>query len=239
MKDQKDIKTIDLFPEELIITKLRCTSIAMKTGKEETRVNMKLEGYTNARFETDLSNDDYLHAAAELLVKLCCEDAYRAKSYIGMIEEKYSIEDLCVFRAGAKRPCVSGGNISMTYSTAVPFDIDCMIVEKPTLIKLIAQWVMMLAKGDYNKASCAINTGYLRLVNSDQPNYSATLHHGDKSVTVSARQLQEFAEQGQALLDDFPTVEEWNKSVEDATSLYLTLPDEDTKHEETQEPEAA
>jgi len=168
MKDQSDNNTIDLFPEELVITKLRCTSTSLKTTKDETRVNMKLEGYTNARFETDLSNDDYLNAAAELLVKLCCDDSTLARSYIAMIEEKYTIDELCEFRSGAKRPCVSGGNISMSYSTAVPFDMDCLIVEKATLIKLIAQWVLMLAKGDYHTASCAINTGYLGLVNADQ-----------------------------------------------------------------------
>ena len=184
MKDQNDNNTIDLFPEELIITKLRCTSIALKTGKEETRVTIKLEGYTNARFETDLSNDDYLHAAAELLVKLCCEDADLAKRYINMVDEKYTIEDLCAFRAGAKRPCVSGGNISMSYSTAVPFEIDCMIIEKPTLIKLIAQWVLMLAKGDYTKAEHAINTGFLRLANIDDDD--VIFKTGDVVISVAA-----------------------------------------------------
>jgi hypothetical protein len=75
MKDQADNKTDDLFPVELSVEKLVCTSTALKRKKEETRVSLRFEGYTNARFETDLSNDDYLNAAGELLVRLCCEDS--------------------------------------------------------------------------------------------------------------------------------------------------------------------
>ena len=179
MKDESDNNTIDLFPCDLIITKLVCTSIALKRGKEETRVNMRFEGYTNARFETDLSNDDYLNAAGELLVRLCCEDSTLARKYLGMIEEKYTIEQLCDANAGVKKPVVSGGNIGMTFSTAIDFDIECIIVEKPTLIKLVAMWLLMLAKGDSHAASCAINTGYLRLVNSDD---DAIFQAGDVTV---------------------------------------------------------
>jgi hypothetical protein len=182
MKDKNDTKTPDLFPSELIVTRLFCTSTALKRGKEETRVNMRFEGYTNARFETDLCNDDYLNAAGELLVRLCCEDSTMARKYLSMIEEKYTIEQLCDANAGAKKPVVSGGNIGMMFSTAVDFDIECIIVEKPTLIKLVAMWLLMLAKGDSYAASCAINTGYLRLVNSDDAIFQA----GD--VTVSAYQ---------------------------------------------------
>ena len=167
MKDHRDIKTTELFPEELIVTKLRCTSVALKQTKDETRVNFRIEGYTNARFETDLSNDDYLNAAAELLVTLCCNDADMAKQALRMVDEKYSIETLCEFRAGAKRPTVSGGNISITYSTAMPFEMDSVIVEKQTMVKLIAQWGLMLAKGDIGQATQAINTAHLRMANAD------------------------------------------------------------------------
>lgn len=167
MKDRQDSKTSELFPVDLIITQLRCTSQKLKRGKDETRIELKLEGYTTARFETDLSNNDYLIAAAELLVKLCCDDAIDAKSWIDTVEAKYSIEELCEFRTGAKRPVVSGGNISMSYSTAIDFDIDCLIVEKPTMIKLIARWVLMLARGDSFEAYRAINDGYLRITNRD------------------------------------------------------------------------
>lgn len=193
MKDQSDNNTIDLFPIELQVSKLVNTDMKLKRKKEENRLVMKFEGYTNARFETDLSNDDYLNAAGELLVRLCCEDSTLARDYLAMVQEKYTIEDLCNFRSGAHRPIISGDCISMIYSTQVPFDMDCLIVEKPTLIKLIAQWVLMLAKGDYQTASCAINTGYLRLVNSDQPDYSVTLQHGDKSVTVSSVAFEDLA----------------------------------------------
>lgn len=181
MKDQKDNNTLKLFPCDLIITGLKNTDMKLKRKKEETRLVMKFEGYTNARFETDLCNDDYLNSAAELLVRLCCEDSTLARKYIAMIEEKYTIDDLCEFRSGANRPVVSGGCISMNYSTQVPFDMDCLIVEKATLIKLIAQWLLMLAKGDSHAASCAINTGYLRLVNSDD---SEIFQAGD--ITVGA-----------------------------------------------------
>ncbi len=167
MKDKNDTKTPDLFPSKLVVQQLVCTSTALKRGKEETRVNMRFEGYTNARFETDLSNDDYLNAAGELLTRLCCDDSTLARKYLGMIEEKYTIEQLCDANAGANKPVVSGGNIGMMFSTAVDFDIECIIVEKPTLIKLVAMWLLMLAKGDYDDASYAINTGYLRLVNAD------------------------------------------------------------------------
>jgi len=51
MKDNNDNKTLELFPNELIVTKLVCTSTALKRGKKETSVNMRFEGYTNARFE--------------------------------------------------------------------------------------------------------------------------------------------------------------------------------------------
>jgi hypothetical protein len=159
---------IELFPNDLIVTKLVCTSTALKRKKEETRVSMRFEGYTNARFETDLSNDDYLNAVGELLVRLCCEDSTLARQYLGAVDAKYTPEQLCEANTGAKRPVVSGGNIGMTFSTAIDFDIDCIIVEKPTLIKLVAMWLLMLAKGDSHIALCAINTGYLRLVNKDE-----------------------------------------------------------------------
>jgi hypothetical protein len=171
MKDQADNKTADLFPVELSVEKLVCTSTALSRKKEETRVSMRFEGYTNARFETDLSNDDYLNAAGELLVRLCCEDSELAKDYLAMITEKYTAEQLCEARAGAKKPVISGQNIRMVFSTAIDFDIDCIIVEKPTLIKLVAMWLLMLAKGNSRIALCAINSGYLRLVNKDETEY--------------------------------------------------------------------
>jgi len=180
MKDKKDNKTIGLFPCDLVVQKLVCTSTALKCGKEETRVNMRFEGYTNARFETDLCNDDYLNAAGELLVRLCCEDHELAKEYLYTVIAKYTTEQLCDARAGAKKSVISGQNIAMTFSTAVDFELECIIVEKPTLIKLVVMWLLMLAKGDSHAASCAINTGYLRLVNSDDAIFQA----GD--VTVSA-----------------------------------------------------
>jgi len=180
MKTQSDNNTIDLFPEELLITKLRCTSIALKRGKEETRVNMRFDGYTNARFETDLCNDDYLNAAGELLVRLCCDDSNMAKEYLYTVIAKYTTEQLCDAKAGAKKPVISGQNIGINFSTAIDFDLECIIVEKPTLIKLVVMWLLMLAKGDSQAAFCAINTGYLRLVNSDDAIFQA----GD--VTVGA-----------------------------------------------------
>lgn len=165
MKDQTDTKTSDLFPEELIITKLSCSSLRLKETKDGQRVEMKLSGMTTARFETDLSNDDYLTAAAEFLVRLSSHDEKLAKSYIDTTEAKYSLEELCEFRAGANRPVVKNGCISLTFSTALDFYLDCVIVEKATLIKLIAKWVIMLAKGDSLTCYRAINQGYLRLTN--------------------------------------------------------------------------
>ncbi len=179
MKDPNDNKTPDLFPCDMIVTRLVCTSTALQRKKEETRVAMRFEGYTNARFETDLSNDDYLSAAGELLVRLCCEDSELARQYLETVEDKYTVEQLCDANAGAKKPVVSGGNISMTFSTAIDFDIECIIVEKPTLIKLVVMWLLMLAKGDTTAASYAINTGYLRIVNKDETIFSAG------NVTVS------------------------------------------------------
>jgi len=166
MKDNQDDRTVDLFPEDIIITKLRCVSVSLKESKDEVRVSMSLKGYTNARFETDLNNYDYLNAAAEFLVKQCCGYISLARENLAMIDEKYTAEDLCNFRAGAKKPVISGGNISMTYSTQAGFELDDIIVEKATMVKLIAQWVMMLAKGDIDIANGALNTGYLRIVNS-------------------------------------------------------------------------
>jgi hypothetical protein len=168
MKDQADNKTADLFPVELSVEKLVCTSTALKRKKEETRVAMRFEGYTNARFETDLSPEDYLNAAGELLVRLCCEDHELAKQYLETVLAKYKVEQLCDARAGAKKPVISGQNIAMSFSTAIDFELECIIVEKPTLIKLVVMWLLMLAKGDSKAASCAINTGYLRLVNKDE-----------------------------------------------------------------------
>jgi len=170
MKDKNDLKTQELFPVELQITRLICNSIRAKVKKEETRFEFGLQGGTNARFATDLKPDDYLVGAAEYLVELCANSERLAKQKIDEVYEKYNPEELVDMMAGVGKPAVSGGTISMTFSTAIPFFYNGVIVEKDTLIKLIAAWVLTLAQADIDNAYYAINSGYLRIVNRDNVN---------------------------------------------------------------------
>ena len=54
MKDHENNKTADLFPEDLIISRLMCESIKTKSTKEGVFFQMRLQGMTNAMRESDL-----------------------------------------------------------------------------------------------------------------------------------------------------------------------------------------
>lgn len=167
MKDLKDQKTADLFPEELIITRLMCESIKAKSAKEGVFFQLRFEGMTNAMRESDLCPKDYLIGAAECLVDLCANSERKAKDLIYQQREKHTDEQLVELMTGARKPVVKNGIISMTFETIIEFDYRGVIVEEESLVKLIALWVLTMCKGDIDKAYFAVNDAYLRIVNRD------------------------------------------------------------------------
>lgn len=167
MRDQADTKTSDLFPEDLIISRLMCESIKAKPTKEGIFFQLRLQGMTNATRESDLRPNDYLIGAAEYLVELCANSERKAKDLIYQQREKHTDEQLVELMTGARKPVVKNGIISMTFETIITFEYRGVIVEKESLVKLIALWVLTMCKGDMLEASIAVNEAYLRIINRD------------------------------------------------------------------------
>ena len=167
MKAHDDQKTADLFPEELIITRLMCESIKAKTAKEGVFFQLRLQGMTNAMRESDLRPNDYLIGAAECLVDLCANSERKAKELIYQQREKHTDEQLVELMTGARKPVVKNGIISMTFETIIEFEYRGVIVEKESLLKLIALWVLTMCKGDIDDAYFVVNEAYLRIINRD------------------------------------------------------------------------
>lgn len=157
----------DYSPTEHKVGCLACVGNELKPTKDGQRIEIKITGMTTARFITDLCNDDYLIGVAELLIDLCSNDDQKAKSWIDTIEAECEIKDLVDAMTGANNIKVKGGFISMKYSTLMDLAIDGVIVDKYKLIRPIAKWLVMLAKGNYSKCYSAISDGYLRIVNRD------------------------------------------------------------------------
>lgn|SRR5574343_157564 len=167
MQNQTDNKTSDLFPEDLIISRLMCESIKAKSTKEGVFFQFRLQGMTNAMRESDLRPNDYLIGAAEYLVELCENSERRAKQLIEWQREKHTDEQLIELMTGARKPVVKNGTIGMTFETIIQFEYRGVIVEKESLVKLIALWVLTMCKGDIDEAYFAVNEAYLRIVNRD------------------------------------------------------------------------
>lgn len=167
MKDHEDQKNTDLFPEDLTIARLMCESIKAKPTKEGVFFQLRLQGMTNAMRESDLRPNDYLIGAAECLVDLCANSERKAKDLIYQQREKHTDEQLVELMTGARKPVVKNGIISMTFETIITFEYRGVIVEKESLVKLIALWVLTMSKGDVDDAYFAVNEAYLRVVNRD------------------------------------------------------------------------
>ena len=167
MKDHDDQKTADLFPEELIITRLMCESIKAKATKDGVFFQLRLQGVTNATRETDLRPNDYLIGAAECLVELCANSERKAKEFIYQQREKHTDEQLVELMTGARKPVVKNGIISMTFETIITFEYRGVIVGRDSLVELIALWVLTMCKGDIDETYSAVNEAYLRIINRD------------------------------------------------------------------------